>query len=384
MVGYKSKDLGHGWGKSELLLWYNQYMINNKIRVSINGFGRIGRLFFKMAQNNEKIEIVAVNDLGDLENMAYLLNYDTAQDSYPSIFGFKVGWKRDEKGGEFLFLDDGVGETLIPFFSKKDPSTLPWSELEVDVVAECTGVFNSFEKSNAHLEAGAKRVVLSGPTKDTQNAGFSNGKTGATILMGINEQMAETCSITSNGSCTTNASAVPLQILSESVGVESAFLNTVHSYTSTQSIVDGPSKKDFRRGRSAAQNIVPTSTGAAVATGKVIPELAGNFDGISVRVPTVSGSLADITFISKEKTTVEEVNNIFKKAEKEDRYMGILRTESNPIVSSDIVGDTHACIVDLNFTKVSGRLVKIVVWYDNESGFTNTFLEQIVLMGKNI
>lgn len=232
----------------------------------------------------------------------------------------------------------------------------------MDVVAECTGVFNSFEKSNAHLEAGAKRVVLSGPTKDAQNTDFADGKIGATVLMGVNEHLTKTCAITSNASCTTNAAGTPLDILREKIGIESAFLNTVHSYTATQAIVDGPvRKKDFRRGRAAAQNIVPTSTGSAIATGKVIEELSGKFDGMAIRVPTVSGSIVDITFIAGRDTNAEEINQLFLDAEKEERCAGILRTESDQIVSSDIIGDTHAAIVDLNFTKVQGRLVKIVV-----------------------
>jgi glyceraldehyde 3-phosphate dehydrogenase len=230
------------------------------------------------------------------------------------------------------------------------------------VVAECTGVFNSFEKSKAHLEAGAKRVVLSGPTKDPQNTEFMEGKIGTTVLMGVNEEKTKTCTITSNASCTTNASGIPLKLMEEKIGVESAFLNTIHSYTATQSIVDGPvRKKDFRRGRAAAQNIVPTTTGSAIATSKVIEELAGKFDGMAVRVPTVSGSLVDITFIAKRETTAEEVNQIFKEAENSGEYNGLLRTESEQIVSTDIIGDTHGAIVDLNFTKVQGRLVKIII-----------------------
>jgi glyceraldehyde 3-phosphate dehydrogenase len=258
--------------------------------------------------------------------------------------------------------------------------------LDIDVVAECTGVFNSFEKSSAHLEAGAKRVVLSGPTKDTQGFEFSDGKMGATVIMGVNDEVVKTCAISSNASCTTNAAGTPLDILQKSVGIESAFLNTIHSYTATQSIVDAPSSsiKDFRRGRAAAQNIIPTSTGSAIATGKVIESLQDKFDGMAIRVPTVSGSLVDITFITQKDTSVDEINQLFLDAEKEDKYTGILRTESDQIVSSDIVGDTHAAIVDLNFTKVKGRLVKIVVWYDNEAGFTNTLLKQIILMGKSI
>ncbi len=345
-----------------------------KIKVAINGFGRIGRLFFKMALADENLEIVAINDLGDLENMTYLLNYDSAQKSLPEIIGEKAVFEKNENGENFLIVQD----KKIPFFSIKNPAELPWKKLEVKVVAECTGVFNSFAKSSAHLSAGAKKVVLSGPTKDEQDLEFAEGKKGATVLMGINDNDLEKYTITSNASCTTNAAGIPLQILQNKIGIESAFLNTVHSYTATQSIVDSPvRKKDFRRGRAGAQNIVPTSTGAAIATAKIIPELTGKFDGMAIRVPTISGSLVDITFIAERETFVEEINNIFLEAEQSEKYQGLFRTESEMIVSTDIIGDTHPAIIDLNFTKVRGRLVKIVVWYDNEAGFTKAFLEQI-------
>jgi glyceraldehyde 3-phosphate dehydrogenase len=333
-----------------------------KIKIAINGFGRIGRLLFKMVQQDEDFEIVAVNDLGDIENMSYLLNYDTAQKSFLEIFGIKATFEKIDDNKSFLIVKNKQDELKIPFFSMKNPEDLPWANLEVDVVAECTGVFNSFDKSSAHLKAGARKVVLSGPTKDEQDKNFLSDLIGTTVLMGVNDDEIKKCTITSNGSCTTNAAALPLKIMMENIGVEDAFLNTIHSYTATQAIVDGPvRKKDFRRGRAAAQNIVPTSTGSAKTVGKVISDLKGKFDGMAIRVPTVSGSLVDITFISKKKVSAEDINNIFKKVEKSREYIGILKTESEQVVSSDIVGDTHACIVDLNFTKVSGKLVKIVV-----------------------
>ncbi len=354
-------------------------MKNKKIRIAINGLGRIGRLFFKMAEKNENLEIVAVNDLGDIENMVYLLNYDSAQKSLVEIFGQKANFEKGNNEENFII----IGNNKIPFFSEKKPEDLPWLDLDVDVVAECTGVFNSFEKSNAHLEAGAKRVVLSGPTKDLQDTKFSDEKIGATILMGVNDQKIKNYNITSNASCTTNAVGVVLDILEEKIGIESALLNTIHSYTATQSIVDqAVSKKDFRRGRAAAQNMLPTSTGSVIAATKVIEKLSGKFDGMAIRVPTISGSIADITFISDKNTSAEEIKQIFKDAEKKEKYKGLLRTESEQIVSSDIIGDTHASIIDLNFIKVQGKLVKIIVWYDNEAGFVNTFMKHIEEMGK--
>ncbi len=353
--------------------------MSKKINIAINGFGRIGRLLFKMALKNEEVEVVAINDLGDVENMTYLLNYDTAQKSLLEISDLKASFKVEENKN-FLI----IGDKKIPFYSVKNPAELPWKDLSVDVVAECTGVFNSFEKSKAHLDAGAKRVVLSGPTKDAQNLEFAKGKIGSTVLMGINEEKTKTCSITSNGSCTTNASAIPLKIINDKIGIESALLNTIHSYTATQSIVDGPvrKKKDFRRGRAAAQNIIPTTTGSAIAVGKVIEEFQGKFDGIAIRVPTIAGSLVDLTFITKRDTSEEEIKNIFIEASQKNEYKNLLRVEDEPIVSSDIVGDTYPSIIDLNFIKVQGRLVKILAWYDNESGFTHSLLEHIIKIGR--
>ncbi len=359
--------------------------MTKKINLAINGFGRIGRLLFKLALKDKEnsFDVVAINDLGDIDNLAYLLRYDSAQkdlnikvsteiiseeEKYMIVSGDKNGQKIDEK---------------FRVFSIRNPEELPWKELDVDVVAECTGVFNNYEKANMHRKAGAKKVVLSGPVKEEQDYKMQDGTIASTILVGINDEKAKTCSITSNASCTTNAAGNVLDIMEKAVGVESALLNTVHSYTASQSIVDGPvrnGKKDFRKGRAGAVNIIPTSTGSAIATAKVLTNLSGKFDGIALRVPTISGSIADITFIAKKETSVEEIKNAFLEAEKSGKYEGVFRTETDQVVSGDIIGDTHASIVDLNFIKVQGRLVKFLAWYDNEAGFTNAMLQHIKRM----
>lgn len=350
-------------------------MFTKKIRVAINGFGRIGRLFFKLALENENIEIVAINDLGNVHNMAYLLRHDSAQKEL--VVDVEA---IENKDGHFL----QVGKQKIPFYSIPDPTDLPWGELEVDVAAECTGVFTSFEKSNAHLEAGAKRVVISGPVEDPQGMTFGNNRSGATVLMGVNEDETQTCDITSNASCTTNAGGIPMDIMRNSVGVEQALLNTIHSYTASQSIVDAPcpGKDDYRKTRAAAVNIIPSSTGSAIATTKAIPELENQFDGIALRVPVIAGSIADITFIAGKETNAEEINDIFREAAKDKRYDGLLRVEEDQVVSSDIIGDTHVAIIDPAFTRVVGKLVKIMVWYDNEAGYSQSLLKQVEAMGK--
>ena len=350
-----------------------------KTKLAINGFGRIGRLLFKMALKDDNIDVVAINDLGDIENLAYLLRYDTAQKNLNLDVQIEV-ISEEEK---YMI----VGDEKFQVFSIKNPEELPWKKLDVDVVAECTGIFASYDKSNAHIEAGAKRVVISGSVKENQNHKVNENITGTMVLMGINENQTQMCQITSNASCTTNAAGTPLDILKNELGVESALLTTIHSYTSTQKIVDSSVKsgqKDFRRGRAGAMNIIPSTTGSAKAVGKVIEELEGNFDGIALRVPTIAGSVADITFIVSRDTTVEEVNEILEKASLTDKYKGILRVEKDQIVSSDIIGDTHAAVVDANFTKVVGRLVKILVWYDNETGYTNMMLNHIKEIAKHI
>lgn len=339
-----------------------------KIKVAINGAGRIGRAFIKVARERKELEVVALNDIGNIDNIAYLLKYDTAYGVAP----FDVEVSPDKKS----ILIDGE---KIEYVSEKDPAILPWGKLGVDVVVESTGLFTSYEASRAHIKAGAKRVVISAPAKDEVP------DDGGTILMGINEEKFKGCVISSNASCTTNAASPLIAILHETLGIEKAMLNTVHAYTASQTIVDGPSKKDFREGRAAAQNIVPSSTGAAIAVTKAFPELGGKFDGISMRVPVVVGSIADITFISKTETTAEEVNDILKKASKQDRWKDIFAVTEDDLVSSDIKGSKYASIADLAFTRVvGGNLVKVLAWYDNEMGYTYTLVDHVVKAGQTI
>jgi len=328
-------------------------------QIAINGFGRIGRLFLRSALQTASMNVVAINDLGDIENLAYLFTYD-------SVYGKYKGEVKVD--GKNLVID---GKS-IQFLQERDVTKLPWGALNIDVVLECTGVFESFEQSNAHIVAGAKHVIISAPAKD--NDGVCGGKT---ILMGINDHEAITCPISSNASCTTNAAAPVIQIMSESVGVEKAILNTVHAYTATQNIVDGPTKgKDYRRGRAGAFNIAPSTTGAALAVSRVVKELEGKFDGVAMRVPTIAGSAADVTFISKRPTTVEEINTILVNAAKTDRWKETLMVTTDQLVSSDIVGMPYGAVVDLGFTKVvDGTLVKILSWYDNEAGYVSTLIK---------
>ena len=332
-------------------------------KVAINGFGRIGRLFFKQIFGEQGVEIVAINDLGSLENLAYLLMYDTVYKKYEKQVETKEG----------KLIVDGKE---IAFLQIKDPTTLPWKAMGVDIVVEATGIFAEFQKAKVHLEAGAKRVVITAPAKD------EDGPEGKTVLMGVNEDEAKGVVLTSNGSCTTNATSPVIQIMSESVGVVKAVLATTHSYTATQSIVDGPVRgHDFRRGRAAAQNIVPSTTGAAIAVTRAVKELQGKFDGIALRVPVVSGSIADITFVAKRKTTVEEINDIFRKAAASPRWRGIMNVVEDQVVSSDILGEPYGAIVDLNFTKVvDGDLVKVLSWYDNEAGYVSTLVRHVKML----
>jgi len=341
-----------------------------KIRVAINGAGRIGRAFLKKSWVRDEVEIVAINDLGDVENIAYLLKYDT-------VYGKSSLSISVTNEGKTLLIDGKA----VAFVSEPDPAKLPWKDLGVDVVVESTGAFTSYEKSQAHIEAGAKRVVISAPAKGDSVEGIS----GATVLMGVNDEDLKTCQISSNGSCTTNAGGGVIQVLTQTIGVEKAVLNTVHAYTATQSIVDGPSKKDFRSGRAAAQNIIPSTTGAAIATTKVIPELTDKFDGIALRVPVPAGSVADITFIAKRDTTVEEVNKVLETASKEERWKGVFAVTREQFVSSDIIGSEYAGIVDLSMTKVvDGNLVKVLSWYDNEMGYTHTLVDHVIKAGSHL
>lgn len=340
------------------------------IRIAINGAGRIGRAFYKVASTRPELEVVAVNDLADIKNIAYLLKYDSAY----GRSGLDIKVRDDNKA---LI----VNGKEISYLSEKDPAMLPWKDLQIDIVVESTGFFTSYAKASAHITAGAKRVVISAPAKDEAGA----ATVVATVLMGINEEALETCDISSNASCTTNASSPVIQILNETIGIEKAILNTTHSYTASQLLVDGPAKKDFKEGRAAAHNMVPTSTGAAIAVTKAVPALAGKFDGISIRVPTIAGSIADTTFIAKRPTTVEEVNLILKKAAQDPRWQKTFAVTEDPLVSSDIVGDPHASIADLGLTRVvDGTLVKVMAWYDNEMGYTHSLVEHVIVAGKNL
>ncbi len=336
-------------------------------RVAINGFGRIGRTFFRMGFDNPDFEIVAINDLGDIENLAYLLRYDTAYGR--ADFDVKHG---DQK----LLINDSE----VAFLSARDPRELPWAAMGIDVVVESTGIFTSYEKSKAHLDAGAKRVIITAPVKDDAAA---VGVTGATVLLGVNDDMLTTCDIVSNASCTTNATSPLIGILKEAIGIEKAVLNTTHAYTASQSLVDGPSKKDFRGGRAAAQNIIPSSTGAAIATTLAHTELAGKFDGIAVRVPVVVGSLVDVTFIASRPTTVEEVNKALTDAAGTKQWSNIFAVTEDEIVSSDIIGARYASIADLKMTRVvDGNLVKVLAWYDNETSYTHTLVEEVAAISR--
>lgn len=336
-------------------------------KIAINGFGRIGRLFFRKAFEYPGIEVVAINDLGDVENLAYLLKYDSVYRAY----GKSVDFKRDPSGVGGELIVDGKSVKIV---QEKDPAKLPWGAMGIDVAVESTGAFESFEKASAHLTAGAKRVVITAPAKDED--GTQGGKT---ILMGINEDEFKTCKISSNGSCTTNATHPVAAIMAETIGVQKALLSTVHGYTATQNLVDGPTKgKDFRRGRAAAQNIAPSFTGAAISVARAVKELEGKFDGLSYRVPIVAGSAADFTFVAKRKTTAEEINDIFRKAAQEPRWKNIMRVTEDQLVSSDIIGESYGAIVDLAYTKViDGDLVKVLSWYDNEWGYVSTLVQHV-------
>jgi glyceraldehyde 3-phosphate dehydrogenase len=337
------------------------------IKVGINGCGRIGRAFLKLASEDPEVEVVAVNDLADIGNIAYLLNYDSA-------YG-KSGLdaKADAASGTLTI----AGKT-VKYLSEKDPEKLPWGALGVDIVVESTGRFTSREKAEAHVRAGARRVVISAPAKDAEGAPKA-----ATALIGVNEGAMAGAAVTSNASCTTNAASPLIAILDEKIGIERAILNTVHGYTASQSLVDGPNAKDWREGRAAAMNIVPSSTGAAIAVTQAYPSLAGRFDGISVRVPVVTGSIVDVTFVAKRPTSAEEVNAILREAAKDPRWAGVFAASDEPLVSRDIVGAAEASIADLKMTRVvDGVLVKVLGWYDNEMGYTHTLLRHVKLAAK--
>ncbi len=346
------------------------------IKIAINGFGRIGRAFVRAVHEQKAdVDIVAINDLGAPENLAYLLKYDSVYGTAP--FDVHVEPARPDDAGH-----SGGGDVLVmgnwhaKCLQIKDPATLPWGAMQVDVVVESTGLFTEYEKAMAHITAGAKRAVISAPAKGTG---------GETILMGINQDKFVGGKVSSNASCTTNAAAPIIAILDEAVGIEKAVLNTTHSYTATQALVDGPSKKGLREGRAAALNMIPSSTGAAIAVTQAYPSLANKFDGISIRVPTPAGSIADITFIAKRNTSVEEINNALREAAKSDRWKAVFCATDEELVSHDIVGSKHGSIADLTMTRVvDGNLVKVLAWYDNEMGYTHTLVHHVLEAGKSL
>ncbi len=332
-----------------------------KTRIAINGFGRIGRNAFRIAFDRSDLEIVAVNDLTDTKTLAYLLKHDSNYGTYDHEVS------SDEK-------HIVVNGHKIVVCAEKDPSLLPWKDMNVDVVIESTGRFTDKEGAGQHLNAGAKRVVISGPTK-------SDGVD--TIVLGANDDKLENATeIISNASCTTNSLGAVMAVLDAEFGVEKSMLTTVHSYTASQVLQDAPAK-DLREGRNAAENMVPTSTGAAIAVTLTLPQLKDKFDGVSVRVPTPVVSLSDVTALLRRNVTVEELNDAFKKAAKEPYYEGILGVSDEPLVSSDYIGNSHSGTVDLQLTKVvDGNLVKVMVWYDNEWGYSNRLVEVVADAGK--
>lgn len=329
-------------------------------KIAINGFGRIGRSAFKIARERSDLEIVAINDLTDTKTLAYLLKHDSNYGEY----GRQVDVTEDE-----LIVDGKPVKVL----AEKDPTNLPWGEMNVDVVIESTGLFTDKDGAGKHLTAGAKRVVISGPTK-------SDGVD--TIVLGTNDSKIKGATpIISNASCTTNSLGAVMAILDAEFGVEKSMLTTVHSYTASQRLQDAPAK-DLREGRNAAENIVPTTTGAAIAVTKTLPQLTGKFDGLSVRVPTPVVSLSDVTALLRRDVTVEQVNEVFKKAAADSFYQGILGVSEEPLVSRDFIGNSHSGIVDLPLTKVvGGNMVKIMVWYDNEWGYSNRLVELVADVG---
>ena len=335
----------------------------SQTKIGINGFGRIGRNAFKIAFERSDIEIVAINDLTDTKTLAYLLKHDSNYGTY---------------GHEVTYDDTNiiVDGKAVKVLAERDPAALPWGDLGVELVIESTGRFTAKEDAEKHITAGAKRVVISGPSK-------SEGVD--TIVLGANEdKIGEASHVVSNASCTTNSLGAVMAILDAEFGVEKSLLTTIHSYTASQVLQDAPNK-DLREGRNAAENIVPTTTGAAIAVTKTLPQLEGKFDGLSIRVPTPVVSISDVTALLSRDVTVEEINNVFKKAAAEPFYQGILAVSEEPLVSRDYIGNSHSGIVDLLLTKVvGGNLIKIAVWYDNEWGYSNRLVELVADIGKTL
>lgn len=353
-----------------LSLCYTKFML----RVAINGYGRIGRVAHRVILEKfcSEIEVVAINagSSTDIKGWMYLLKYDTVYGPLEREASYK-------NYNDYKSYNDYIGSLVIdgkeiPVFSQKDPSLLPWKDLGVDVVLECTGHLLTEEKAKAHIASGAKKVVLSAPSKDETS----------TYVISVNAQDYKGEEIVSNASCTTNCITPVAKVMLDTFGIEKAMMTTIHAYTSDQHLQDG-GHKDYRRARAAAENIIPTSTGAAKATAKAIPELSGKFDGLAIRVPVPVGSLSDFTFLVSRDTTKEEVNETLKKAASDSQYKNILEVTEDPIVSSDIIGNPHSSIVDLSLTQVvGGNMVKVVAWYDNEWGYANRLVEEAMLVGK--
>jgi glyceraldehyde 3-phosphate dehydrogenase len=347
------------------------------IRVAINGYGRIGRVAHRVILEKyfQDIDVVAINagSSTDIKGWMYLLKYDT---SYGPIYSLNVSYQVAEENPViknligYLLIDN----KKIPVISQKDSTLLPWKDLNVDVVIESTGELTTEEKLKTHLTAGAKSAVLSAPVKEGQIP---------TIVLAVNPEAYQGQSMINNASCTTNCVAPVAKVMLESFGVEKAMMTTIHGYTSDQRLQDG-GHKDYRRGRAAAQNIVPTSTGATIAAAEALPELANLFGGLSLRVPVAVGSLSDFTFILKREVTKQEVNDAFRKAAQSTIYAGVLAVTDDPLVSSDIIGSPYSAIVDLSLTQVIGNMVKVIAWYDNEYGYANRLVEEVIMIGKRM
>lgn len=329
-----------------------------KTRIAINGFGRIGRVFCRAIQSSNEIELVAINDLSDNKTLAHLFKYDSVHGKFD---------------GEISHQENGItiNGKEVKVFQERDPSQLPWKELNIDVVIESTGIFRTKDKANLHIEAGAKKVIISAPAKDGGVPG---------IVMGINHDKIPEVDIISNASCTTNCAAPMVSILDELCGIQSGFITTVHAYTGDQRIHDAP-HKDLRRSRAAANSIIPTTTGAASAIGEIFPHLKGKLDGTGIRVPVIDGSLTELTCTVNRTISGEELNKAFKKAS-EGKFSGFLDYTDEPLVSCDIVGNPHSCIFDSGMTKVQGNQIQIIGWYDNEFGYSNRLVDLILEMRK--
>lgn len=343
------------------------------IRIAINGYGRIGRVAHRviLEKYKTKVDVVAINtgNSTDLGGWAYLLKYDTS-------YGILKDEVEIEKTKESK--KDYLGKLVINkrrkthVFSQKDPSLLPWEDLKIDIVIESTGIFNTLDKANLHIKAGAKKVILSAPAETDSIQ---------TVVLGVNQDEYNGNEIISNASCTTNCITPVAKVLNDLFGIEKAMMTTIHGYTQDQRLQDG-GHKDYRRARAAGQNIIPTSTGATKAAARAVPELEGIFSGLSLRVPTIVGSLSDFTFILKETVSVNDINRALEEASKSKNYKGILQTTRDPIVSSDIIGNPHSAIIDLNLTQViGGNMVKVIAWYDNEYGYANRLVEEVLMIG---